>query len=142
MPAPRLGETLERLRVYGIGWDGWEMDLDWRENLFGSLKFLRRLKVLEIPVQAPIAKLLHLLPDSLEELHLAPNAGPFPPSEWIVGVSEAMTRLAFAGLRSLRKIILKLGWRDHVPQALRDMMHTTCSELGIELKIVDYHAFL
>ncbi|KAL1639062.1 hypothetical protein SLS58_008263 [Diplodia intermedia] len=143
MPAPRLGETLERLRVYGTGWDGWEKDLDWAENFFGSLKFLRRLKVLEIPVQAPLDKLLHLLPDSLEELHLASTSGPSNPSEWLAVVSEAMARLAWAGLHSLTKIFLKLNWRDHFPQESRDMLHTTCSDLGIELTIVtDPFAFI
>ncbi|KAF9636811.1 hypothetical protein BFW01_g7707 [Lasiodiplodia theobromae] len=153
-PKPRLGETLEKMRVHEI-WSRSRIGSMrsmceervyeeksvkmWNERFFGSLKFLRSLKLLEIPVLAPVHRIIHLLPDSLEELHLTDeNLFLFDLTEEFERISAVLPHLGpTAGLLNMKAVFLKFRRLDPSPcQHIMDRMKDICREAGIKLNIV------
>ncbi|KAK0647651.1 hypothetical protein DIS24_g7514 [Lasiodiplodia hormozganensis] len=153
-PKPRLGETLEKMRVHEI-WSRSRLGSMrlmceervyeeksvkmWNERFFGSLKFLRSLKLLEIPVLAPVHRIIHLLPDSVEELHLTDeNLFLFDLTEEFERISAVLPHLGpTAGLLNMKAVFLKFRRLDPSPcQHIMDRMKDICREAGIKLNIV------
>lgn len=145
-PRPRLDKTLERLRVYPI----WPcMDnrryyvqyaKKWDKNFFGSLKFLRSLKLLEIPFIVPVHRIIHSLPESLEELHLTDeNLFRLDLGEDLERISAVLSQLGpTAGLHNMKAVFLKFRRLDpsNLCQHIMDRMKGICQEADIKLNIV------
>lgn len=153
-PKPRLGETLEKMRVHeiwsrnGVGRIRSPNEIKlheeenvkmWNESFFGSLKFLRSLELLEIPLLAPVHRIIHLLPESLEELHLTDeNLFLFDLAEEFERISAILPQLGpTAGLHNMKAVFLKFHRLDPSPcQHIMDRMKDICQEAGIKLNVV------
>ncbi|KAF9636812.1 hypothetical protein BFW01_g7708 [Lasiodiplodia theobromae] len=155
-PKPSLDKTLEVLRITISSWKDSLFDLDedtkadiranvckqWDGSFFSSLKFLQKLKVLTMPMVAPVGEILHLLPDSLEELYLMDDnllALGHAVAD-VIDISHLPSRLAReARLPNLKTIKLEFCEVDYGAypscQHLLDLMRDGCNDLDIELEV-------